>query len=175
MAAHFESEMSPMSERRVLCPSCKIVLKVAEANAEQAMKCPKCGNAFCVPAAWPPRTTPQSVPTPRPASPSAQLVPAMPHPEEPAPPVPLQSVPRPPDQTIPIPEHRREVQLEAYPTEPVAMPSVPELSSSSINTDIRWRGINPYLTGVTIGIIALLIGFLIGFVFLVVSYLRYAD
>ena len=55
------------------------------------------------------------------------------------------------------------------------MPSVPESSPSSINTDVRWRGINPYLTGVTVGIIALLIGFLIGFVFLVVSYLRYAD
>ncbi|HEY7156458.1 MAG TPA: LapA family protein [Gemmataceae bacterium] len=99
----------------------------------------------------------------------------MPHPEEPAPPVPLQGVPHPPDQTAPIPEHRREEQLKVYQTEPGATPSVPELSPSSINTDVRWRGINPYLTGVTVGIIALLIGFLIGFVFLVVSYLRYAD
>ena len=61
-----------MSELRLLCPSCKIVLKVGEANAGQAMKCPKCGNAFRVSAASPPSTTPQPVPTPRPASPSGQ-------------------------------------------------------------------------------------------------------
>lgn len=74
-----------------------------------------------------------------------------------------------------MPEHRREEQLEAYQTEPVATASVPELPPSSINTDVRWRGINPYLTGVTVGIIALIMGFLIGFVYLVVSYLHYAH
>jgi len=65
--------------------------------------------------------------------------------------------------------------LEAYQIEPVAKPSVPEPFPLSINTDVRWRGINPYLTGITVGIIVLIIGFLIGFVYLVVSYLRYAD
>jgi len=55
------------------------------------------------------------------------------------------------------------------------MPSVPELPPSSINTDVRRRGINPYLTSVTVGIIAFIIIFLIGFVYLVVAYLRYAE
>lgn len=55
------------------------------------------------------------------------------------------------------------------------MPSVPELFPSSINTDVRRRGIDPFLTGVAVGIIVFIIGFLIGFTYLVVSYLRYAD
>lgn len=55
------------------------------------------------------------------------------------------------------------------------MPSVPELSPSSINTDVRRHGIDPVLTGVTVGIIALIVGFLLGFAYLVVSYLRYAG
>jgi hypothetical protein len=55
------------------------------------------------------------------------------------------------------------------------MHSVPELPPSSINTDVRWRGVNPYLTVVTVGIIAFIMVFLMGFVYLVVSYLRYAD
>jgi hypothetical protein len=55
------------------------------------------------------------------------------------------------------------------------MPSAPELSPLSINTDVRRRGINPLLTGVTVGIIAFIISFLIVFAYLVVSYLRYPD
>jgi hypothetical protein len=51
--------------------------------------------------------------------------------------------------------------------------SVPELSPSSINTDVRRHGLNPFLTGVTVGIIAFISGFLIAFAYLVVSYLRY--
>lgn len=106
---------------------------------------------------------------------SQEEVPAKPHPAEPASPVPLQGVPRPPEQTAPIPEHRSEERLEAYQTEPVPMPPIPEPPPSSIQTDVRWRGINPYLTGITFGIIALIVGFLIGFVYWVVTYLRYAD
>ena len=119
-------------------------------------------------------------PAPHPGSngesrPPQEEVSAKTHPEEPALPVPLQGVPIPPEQTAPIPEPRREERLEAYQTEPDARPSVPELSPSSINTDVRRRGINPYLTGVTVGIIVVIICFLIGFVYLVVSYLRYKN
>jgi hypothetical protein len=53
--------------------------------------------------------------------------------------------------------------------------SVPELSISSINTDVRRHGLNPFLTGLTVGIVAFIIGFLLVFAFLVMSYLRYAD
>jgi hypothetical protein len=100
---------------------------------------------------------------------------AKPYPEEPVPLIPLQGIPRLPEQTIPIPEHRREERAQAFQTEPVAIPSEPELSPSSINTDVRKHGINPFLTGVTAGIIASIFGFLIGFVYFVVCYLRYRD
>ena len=101
---------------------------------------------------------------------------ASPHPEEPAPLVSLQGIFPPPEQTIRrIPEQRRAERSKAYQTEPVAMPSAPELSPLSINTDVRRRGINPLLTGVTVGIIAFIISFLIVFAYLVVSYLRYPD
>lgn len=53
--------------------------------------------------------------------------------------------------------------------------SVPELSPSSIDTDVRRHGINPFLTGVTMGIIAFIVAFLLGFAYLVVFYLRYTD
>jgi hypothetical protein len=65
--------------------------------------------------------------------------------------------------------------IKAYQTEPVAMPSVPELSPSSINTDVRRRGFNPFFTGVTVGIIAAVMGFLIVLAYLVMYYLRYID
>lgn len=55
------------------------------------------------------------------------------------------------------------------------MSSVPELSPLSINTDVRWRGFNPFFTGVTAGVIAFIIGLLIGLASLVVYYLRYID
>jgi hypothetical protein len=97
------------------------------------------------------------------------------YPEKPAPPPPLQGTARPSEQSIPIPEHPRETPSEAYQTEPVARLSVPEPSPSSINTDVRRRGINPFLTGVTIAIIASIIGFLIVFAYLVVSYLSYPN
>lgn len=58
--------------------------------------------------------------------------------------------------------------------EPTA-PPVPELPPSAINTDVRRHGINPVLTGVMIGIIVSIIGFLLAFAYLVVSYFRYAD
>jgi hypothetical protein len=72
-----------------------------------------------------------------------------------------------------LPEHRREERSESCRTERVAMSSIPELSPVAIDTDVRRRGINPFLTGVTAGIIAFLIVFLLGFVYFVVSYLRY--
>ncbi len=90
-------------------------------------------------------------------------------------PPPLHGATPPPEQIVSIPEHRREERSEAYQTELVTKPSVPELSPSSINTDVRRRGINPFLTGVTVGIIAFIIGFLVVFAYLVVSYLRYPD
>ncbi len=43
------------------------------------------------------------------------------------------------------------------------------------NTDVRQHGINPFLTGVTVGILVFILGFLIVFAYLVVSYLRYTD
>jgi hypothetical protein len=55
------------------------------------------------------------------------------------------------------------------------MPHVPELSPSAINTDVRRRGINPFFTGVTVGVIAVIIGLLIALAYLVVYYLRYID
>jgi hypothetical protein len=55
------------------------------------------------------------------------------------------------------------------------MPPAPELSPSSFNTDVRRRGFNPFFTGVTVGIIAAIIGFLIGLAYLVMYYLRYID
>lgn len=55
------------------------------------------------------------------------------------------------------------------------MLSVPELSPSSINTDVRRRGFNPFFTGVTVGIFAVIFGLLIGLACLVVYYLRYID
>ncbi len=61
---------------------------------------------------------------------------------------------------------------EAYQPEPVAMPPVPELFPASINTDVRRRGLNPFFTGVTVGIIAFITGFLLVFAHLVVSYLQ---
>ncbi len=64
---------------------------------------------------------------------------------------------------------------DAYQEEPVATPSVPELSVSSINTDVRRRGLNPFFTSVTLGIIAFITGFLVVFAYLVVSYLQYTD
>jgi hypothetical protein len=81
----------------------------------------------------------------------------------------------PPEQTDLIAEHRREERSKACQTEPVAMPSAPELSPSLINTDVRRRGFNPFFTGVTVGIIAAIIGFLIGLAYLVMYYLRYID
>lgn len=106
---------------------------------------------------------------------SPHEAPAKPLAEEPAQPVPLQDIPRPPEQTAPIPEHCSEERSEAYQTEPVATPPTPELPPSAINTDVRRHGLNPFLTGVTLAIIALIIGFLICFVYLVVFYLRYPD
>jgi hypothetical protein len=99
---------------------------------------------------------------------------AAPSPEEPAPPVPFQGVSRPPEPTAAIPEPRRDERSQACQTEPDASPSVPELSPSSINTDVRRRGIDPVLSGATAAIIASIIGFLLGFAYLVVSYLHYA-
>lgn len=99
---------------------------------------------------------------------SQEQVPAKPLAEEPAEPVPLQGV-------SDSPEHHKEERSEAYQTEPVAMPPAPELSSSSINTDVRRHGLNPFLTGVTVAIIACILAFLICFVYLVVFYLRYPD
>jgi hypothetical protein len=64
---------------------------------------------------------------------------------------------------------------EAYRTEPVPMPPVPELSPMSINTDVRRRGLNPFFTGVTVGIIAFITGFLLVFAYLVVAYLQYTN
>ncbi|MGH7169071.1 MAG: hypothetical protein ACRELG_02185 [Gemmataceae bacterium] len=55
------------------------------------------------------------------------------------------------------------------------MPSVAELSPSLIDTDVRRRGIDPVVTGVSVGIIAAILVFLLGFAYLVVSYLRYTD
>jgi hypothetical protein len=56
--------------------------------------------------------------------------------------------------------------------EPVAIPCFPELSVPSIDTDVRWRGFNPLLTGVTVGILAFITGFLFVFAYLVETYLR---
>ena len=83
--------------------------------------------------------------------------------------------PAPPEQTARVSEYRREKQSEKCQIEPVAKPSYPELTPSSIDTDVRWRGINPFLTGVTAGIIAFIIAFLLGFAYFVVYYLRYSD
>lgn len=55
------------------------------------------------------------------------------------------------------------------------MPSLPELSPSSINTDVRRHGLNPFFTSVTAGVIAAIIGLLIALACLVVYYLRYID
>ncbi len=77
--------------------------------------------------------------------------------------------------TGPIPEHRNDVRSEECRTEPVAMLPVSELPPSAINTDVRRRGLNPFLTGVTAGIIAAVIGFLLVFAYLVVSYVRYTN
>jgi hypothetical protein len=96
-------------------------------------------------------------------------------PEEPAAEVPLQGVSRPPEPTAPMAEHRNDQRSEACRTEPVAMPSIPELSPSAINTDVRRHGLNPFLTGVTVGIIACIIVFLLVFAYLVVSYMRYTN
>ena len=52
---------------------------------------------------------------------------------------------------------------------------VPELTASSINTDVRRRGFNPFVTGVTLGIITFITGFLLFFAYSVVAYLQYAD
>lgn len=96
-------------------------------------------------------------------------------PEEPTPPVPPQGVCGSPEATAPIPEHPREQRSEACQTEPDAKPSVPELSPSAIDTDVRRHGLNPFLTGVTVGIIASIIAFLLAFAYLVVSYVRYTN
>lgn len=96
-------------------------------------------------------------------------------PEEAAPSVALQGEARPPEATASIPEPRTDQRSEACRTEPVAMASVPALPPSEINTDVRRHGINPVLTGVTVGIIATIIGFLFGFAYLVVSYVRYKN
>lgn len=93
-------------------------------------------------------------------------------PEEPIPP---QGAASQPEATAPISEPRREQRSEACQTGPVAMPSVPELSPSAINTDVRRHGLNPFLTGVTVGIIASIIVFLLAFAYLVVSYVRYTN
>lgn len=77
--------------------------------------------------------------------------------------------------TAPIPAPRRDERSEACQTEPGAMPSVAELSPSLIDTDVRRRGIDPVVTGVSVGIIAAILVFLLGFAYLVVSYLRYTD
>lgn len=77
--------------------------------------------------------------------------------------------------TAPNPEHRRAERSEACQTEPVAVPPASELSPSAINTDVRRRGLNPFLTGVTAGIIAAIIGFLLVFAYLVVAYVRYTN
>jgi hypothetical protein len=53
--------------------------------------------------------------------------------------------------------------------------SVPELTATSINTDVRRRGLNPFLTSLSVGIVAFIICFLLFFAYLVMSYLRYAD
>jgi hypothetical protein len=62
--------------------------------------------------------------------------------------------------------------FEAYRAEPIAKLSLLELSPSSINTDVRRHGLNPFLTGLTVGIIAFITGFLLVFACLVVSYLQ---
>lgn len=96
-------------------------------------------------------------------------------PPSPAPPVPLQGAPRPSEQPAPITDHPRHERSASCRTDPVAMPSVPELAPLSINTDVRWRGFNPFFTGVTAGVIAVTLGLLIGLAYLVVYYLRYID
>lgn len=96
-------------------------------------------------------------------------------PAESAPPASPQDASRPPEAITPIPEHRKDQRSEACRTEPVATPSVPELSPSAINTDVRRRGLNPFLTGVTVGIIASIIAFLLVFAYLVVAYVRYTN
>lgn len=80
-----------------------------------------------------------------------------------------------PESPASIHEYQTEERSEAYQTEPVATSPVPELPPSSINTDVRRRGLNPFLTGVMAGIIAFIIGFLLIFAYLVVFYLRYTD
>jgi hypothetical protein len=55
----------------------------------------------------------------------------------------------------------------------MAMPCFPELSVPSINTDVRRHVFNPLLAGVTLGIITFIAGFLLVFVYLVETYLRY--
>lgn len=66
-------------------------------------------------------------------------------------------------------------QIEACQTEPVATPLPPELSAYSINTDVRKHGFNPFFTGVTLGIIVFITGFLLVFAHLVVTYLQYTN
>jgi hypothetical protein len=47
--------------------------------------------------------------------------------------------------------------------------------SSLDSVDVRKRGFNPFFTGVTVGIIAFITGFLLTFAYFVVSYLRYVE
>lgn len=96
-------------------------------------------------------------------------------PEEAAPPVALHGASCPAEANASIPEPRTAQRSEACRTEPVAIASVPELPPSTINTDVRRRGINPVLTGVAVGIIVTIVGFLFGFAYLVVSYVRYKN
>lgn len=96
-------------------------------------------------------------------------------PEEPAEQGPPQGISRPPEPTAPNPEHRRAERSEACQTEQVATPPVSELSPPALNTDVRRHGLNPFLTGVTVGIIASIIAFLLVFAYLVVAYVRYTN
>lgn len=119
-----------------------------------------------------------STPAPHPKSPerppaSAPPTPVNTQPASPPPPVPLEAASRPLETITAAPEPGRAQRSETCQTEPVALPSLPEMSPSPIDTDVRRHGLNPFLTGVTVGIIAFIVGFLICFTYLVVYYLRY--
>lgn len=112
-------------------------------------------------------SSPTPTPAPHPGSdgePSAsqEEMSAKHDPADPALPIPTQGIPHSAKKTMPAPEHRREERSEGYQTEPVSMPPVPELSPSSINTDVCRRDFDPLPLGIVIGAIAAIIGFLIG-------------
>jgi hypothetical protein len=74
-----------------------------------------------------------------------------------------------------MPSSSTPVRFESFRAKPIASTSIPELSASPINTDVRRRGLNPFFTAVTVGIITFITGFLFVFAYLVVTYLQYAN